>query len=277
MRKWFGVFMLVAALGATMAADTIPATGGNIEITPMTHAHVQVEFGGKVLQVDPTNMSNLAAAKPADIVFVTDVHGDHMDPAAIDKIEKNSTIFVAPQALAGKFPGKTEILKNGETRTMDGVSVQAVAAYNLQRGPAPGQLFHDKGRGNAYVLTLGGRRIFFSGDTECVPEIKALTNIDVAFITMNLPYTMPPQEAADCVKAFKPANRLRLSLSRDGRSDAGAEPAGVRRSDERDGGNRSADAELLRRRRAGRGLGKSQGTSHKSQAWGPNAQRPVVR
>ena len=87
---------------------------------------------------------------------------------------------------------------------MDGVSVQAVAAYNLQRGPAPGQLFHDKGRGNAYVLTLGGRRIFFSGDTECVPEIKALTNIDVAFITMNLPYTMPPQEAADCVKAFKP-------------------------------------------------------------------------
>ena len=83
MRKWFGVSMLVAALGATMAADTIPATGGNIEITPMTHAHVQLEFGGKVLQVDPTNMSNLAAAKPADIVFVTDVHGDHMDPAAI--------------------------------------------------------------------------------------------------------------------------------------------------------------------------------------------------
>jgi L-ascorbate metabolism protein UlaG (beta-lactamase superfamily) len=108
-------------------------------------------------------------------------------------------------ALAGKFPGTTEILKNGETRTIDGVSVQAVAAYNLQRGPAAGQFFHEKGRANAYVLTLGGKRIFLSGDTECVPEIKALTRIDVAFLTMNLPYTMPPEEAADCAKAFKPA------------------------------------------------------------------------
>jgi L-ascorbate metabolism protein UlaG (beta-lactamase superfamily) len=87
---------------------------------------------------------------------------------------------------------------------VDGVSIQAVAAYNLQRGPAAGQRFHDKGRGNAYLLTLGGKRILFTGDTECTPEIKALTNVDVAFVTMNLPYTMPPTEAADCVKAFKP-------------------------------------------------------------------------
>ena len=205
MRLWFGVFVLLAGLGATMAADTIPATGGNITLTPMTHAHVQIEFGGKVIHIDPTNQSNLAASKPADIILVTDIHGDHMDPAAIDKIKKASTIFIAPNALAGKFPGKTEILKNGETRTIDGVSVQAVAAYNLQRGPAAGQFFHEKGRGNSYILTLGGKRLFFSGDTECVPEIKALTKIDVAFVTMNLPYTMPPTEAADCVKAFKPA------------------------------------------------------------------------
>jgi L-ascorbate metabolism protein UlaG (beta-lactamase superfamily) len=75
-------------------------------------------------------------------------------------------------ALAGKFPGKTEILTNGETRTVDGVSIEAVAAYNLQRGPAPGQFFHEKGRANAYLLTLGGKRLFFSGDTECVPEIR---------------------------------------------------------------------------------------------------------
>src|SRR6185503_19744179 len=204
MRLWFGVFVLLAGLGATMAADTIPATGGNITLTPMTHAHVQIEFGGKVIHIDPTNQSNLAASKPADIILVTDIHGDHMDPAAIDKIKKASTIFIAPNALAGKFPGKTEILKNGETRTIDGVSVMAVGSYNLTRGPAAGQLFHDKGRGNGYVLTLGGKRIFFAGDTECVPEIKALANIDVAFVPMNLPYTMPPTEAADCVKAFKP-------------------------------------------------------------------------
>jgi L-ascorbate metabolism protein UlaG (beta-lactamase superfamily) len=204
MRVWFGVAAMVAALGATMAADTFPAKGGNIEITPMTHAHVQVEFGGKVIHIDPTGMSNLKAGKPADLILVTDVHGDHMDPKGIDALKKDSTIYVAPQALAGKFPGKTEILKNGETRTIDGVQIQAIAAYNLQRGPAAGQFFHEKGRGNAYVLTLGGQRILFTGDTECVPEIKALTNIDVAFITMNLPYTMPPEEAAECAKAFKP-------------------------------------------------------------------------
>ena len=204
MRLWFGLVILIVGLGAAIAADTIPATGGNIELTPMTHAHVQIEYGGKVIHVDPTGESALATAKPADMILVTDVHGDHMDPEAIDMINKDSTIYVAPAALAGKFPGMTEIIANGETRTIDGVSVQAVGSYNLQRGPKPGMLFHDMGRGNGYVLTLGGQRLFFSGDTECVPEIEALTNIDVAFLTMNLPYTMPPSEAADCAKAFRP-------------------------------------------------------------------------
>ena len=205
MRVWIGAAALVAAMGATMAADTIPAKGGNIELTPMTHAHVQVEFGGKVIHVDPTMMSNVKGGKPADMIIITDIHGDHMDQKAIDALKKATTIVVAPKAVAGKITGvKTEVIGNGETRTIDGVMITGVAGYNLQRGPAAGQFFHEKGRANAYVLTLGGQRIFFSGDTECVPEIKALTNIDVAFVTMNLPYTMPPDEAAACVKAFRP-------------------------------------------------------------------------
>lgn len=204
MRVWFGIAAVVAALGVTIAADTIPATGGNIELTPMAHAHVQIEYGGKVIHIDPTSMGSLTNFKPADIILVTDVHGDHMDPKAIDKVKKATTQFVAPKALEGKFPGTTTIISNGETKTVDGVSITAVPAYNLTRGPKPGALFHDKGRGNGYILTLGGKRVYFSGDTECVPEIKALTNIDVAFMTMNLPYTMPPTESAECVKAFKP-------------------------------------------------------------------------
>jgi L-ascorbate metabolism protein UlaG (beta-lactamase superfamily) len=204
MRVWIGVLALVAGLGVTAVADTIPATGGNIELTPMAHAHVQIEFGGKVIHIDPSNQANLLAAKPADIVLITDIHGDHMDPPSIDRLRKASTQYVAPAALADKFPGTTTIIANGETKMVDGVSIQAVGAYNLTRGPAPGQLYHTKGRGNAYVLTLGGKRILFTGDTECTPEIKALTGIDVAFVTMNLPFTMPPQEAAACVKAFKP-------------------------------------------------------------------------
>jgi len=204
MRLWLGVCGLVVGLGAAIAADTIPATGGNIVLTPMVHAGVQIEYGGKVIQIDPSGLANMAAAKPADIVIVTDVHGDHMEPASIDKVKKATTVYVAPKALEGKFPGKTEIIANGETKTVDGISITGVASYNMTRGPKPGMLFHDKGRGNGYVLTLGGKRIFFAGDTECVPEIKALTNIDVAFLPMNLPYTMPPEEAADCAKAFKP-------------------------------------------------------------------------
>jgi L-ascorbate metabolism protein UlaG (beta-lactamase superfamily) len=204
MRVWFGVAVLVVGLDAMTAADTVPATGGNIELTPMAHAHVQIEYGGKVIHIDPSNNTNYANAKPADVVLITDIHGDHMDPPSIDRVRKSTTIYVAPAALADKFPGSTTIIANGETKTVDGISIQAVAAYNLTRGPAPGQLYHTKGRGNAYLLTLGGKRILFTGDTECTPEIKALTNIDVAFIAMNLPFTMPPQEAADCAKAFKP-------------------------------------------------------------------------
>ncbi|MBM3819772.1 MAG: MBL fold metallo-hydrolase [Acidimicrobiia bacterium] len=204
MRVWMGLFALVAAMGATIVADTIPAQGGNIELTPLAHAHVQLEFGGKVIHLDPSPQAPQASIKPADLVLITDIHGDHMDPAAIDRVKKGTTIYVAPPALADRFPGKTELLKNGETRTVDGVSIQAVAAYNLQRGPSAGQFYHEKGRANAYLLTLGGQRILFTGDTECTPEIKALTKIDIAFVTMNLPFTMPPDEAAACVKAFRP-------------------------------------------------------------------------
>ena len=103
-----------------------------------------------------------------------------------------------------KVAAPTEVMANGQTKTVAGVSIETVPMYNLTRGPAAGQLFHTKGRGNGYILTLGGKRVYIAGDTECVPEIKALKNIDVAFLPMNLPYTMPPSEAADCVKAFKP-------------------------------------------------------------------------
>jgi len=112
-------------------------------------------------------------------------------------------VILAPAAVAETIR-EAQIIRNGERKTVDGITIEAVPMYNLVRGPSPGQLYHTKGRGNGYVLTLGGKRIYISGDTECVPEIKALTGIDVAFICMNLPFTMPPEEAAECVKAFRP-------------------------------------------------------------------------
>ena len=139
----------------------------------------------------------------ADLILITDIHGDHMDPDSIKDVSKAETeIFAAAAVVQTVTTAKP--IANGETKSWQGWTIEAIPAYNLKRGPAPGKFFHDKGRGNGYVLTYGGKRFYFSGDTEGIPEMRALKNIDVAFVCMNLPYTMPPDEAADAVKAFHP-------------------------------------------------------------------------
>jgi len=202
----FGMaFVGAAVMTAVICAqsDTIPATGGDITITPLNHATLQITHGKHVIDVDPVAQANFGTLASPTIILVTDIHGDHLDPGMVAKLKQASTTVVAPSAAASKLEGAT-VIKNGETKSVEGVTIEAVPMYNLQRGPAPGQLFHDKGRGNGYVLTIGGKRIYIAGDTECTPEMKALTDIDVAFLPMNLPYTMTPAEAADCAKAFKP-------------------------------------------------------------------------
>jgi L-ascorbate metabolism protein UlaG (beta-lactamase superfamily) len=197
-----------AVFAQAPATTTIPATGGDIVITAIQHASVQIEQDGKVIQVDPAQ-GDFSHAKPADLVLVTDIHGDHLNPDDIAKVRKPGAPVIMPAAVqkqAGdKIPAPIEVMANGETKTVAGVSIEALPMYNLQRGPAPGQLFHTKGRGNGYILSLGGKRVYLAGDTECTPEMKAVKNIDVAFIPMNLPYTMTPAEAAACAKIFKPA------------------------------------------------------------------------
>jgi L-ascorbate metabolism protein UlaG (beta-lactamase superfamily) len=152
--------------------------------------------------VDPAQGSYDALPK-ADYILITDIHGDHLVPALVDKLKTASTQVLAPQAAADKLPGAT-VIANGQTRQVGPFTVEAVAMYNLKRGPAEGKFYHDKGRGNGYVLAYGGKRFYFSGDTEGIPEMKALRNIDVAFVCMNLPFTMTPEEAAEAVKAFHP-------------------------------------------------------------------------
>ncbi|HVG35692.1 MAG TPA: MBL fold metallo-hydrolase [Pyrinomonadaceae bacterium] len=175
----------------------------DVVVTPIMHASLQLEFSGKVIHVDPTSAGDYTKAKQADLILVTDIHGDHLDPAAISRIRKPGAPVVAPAAAAPKIENATT-LANGESKSVAGFSLEAVPMYNLKRGPSEGQLFHTKGRGNGYILTLGSKRVYIAGDTECTPEMRALKNIDIAFIPMNLPYTMPPSEAAECVKAFKP-------------------------------------------------------------------------
>ena len=192
-------FLLLAPQVATEKTSK-----GDLKITPVVHGSVMFEFGGKVIDVDPISMGADWSKYPkADWVFITDIHGDHFDPKALDMLKKDTTKFVAPQVVADKLPGAT-VMKNGEAKEFDGIRVEAIPMYNLKRGPSEGKFFHDKGRGNAYIFNFGNKRVLLAGDTECIPELKAVKNIDIAFLPMNLPYTMPPEEAAACAKEFKP-------------------------------------------------------------------------
>lgn len=197
--------VVVLTTGSVWAGggDKIPAEGGDIEITPILHGSVLMEYGGLAIYLDPWTRGDYSQAPLADLILVTDIHGDHLDTEAIGKLRQEETALVVPAAAAGQVEGET-VMANGDKAEIAGVEIEAVPMYNLKRGPEEGKLFHDKGRGNGYILTLGGKRVYFAGDTACTPDMKALKDIDVAFVPMNLPYTMPPAEAAECVRAFAP-------------------------------------------------------------------------
>ncbi|MGH9513457.1 MAG: MBL fold metallo-hydrolase [Terriglobales bacterium] len=197
-------FLLAMFLPASAAETQVfDTSAGPVKITPLYHASTLIEAGGKTIYMDPARPARLSGLPKADLILITHDHPDHMDPVSIKEISKPETeIMAAPAVVQTVTTAKP--ISNGETKTWEGWTIEAVPAYNLKRGPAPGKLYHPKGRGNGYVLTYGGKRFYFSGDTEGIPEMRALKNIDVAFVCMNLPYTMPPEEAADAVKAFHP-------------------------------------------------------------------------
>lgn len=203
MKPFILLLICALALGAAVSPDTEKTAGGDLVITPIHHGSLMLQFAGKVIHVDPWSQGDYSSLPRADYILITDIHGDHMDKAMADKLKKDSTVILAPAAVA-KTITEAQVINNGEKKKFGDIEVEAVPMYNLQRGPQPGALFHTKGRGNGYVLTLGGKHIYIAGDTEAIPEMKALKNIDVAFVCMNLPYTMTPEEAAGGVKAFRP-------------------------------------------------------------------------
>jgi len=195
--------LLVAVMAFTVsAADEFSTSEGTLEITPIEHASFMIEAGGQVVHVDPAQ-GDYEGRPKADLILITHGHGDHFKPRLIDQLRKPDTVIVAPAALASKLPN-AKPLQNGESTTVGKWAIEAVPMYNIKRERAPGKPYHPKGEGNGYVVTYGGLRIYIAGDTEGIPEMKALKDIDVAFIPMNLPYTMPPAEAAVAVKAFQP-------------------------------------------------------------------------
>jgi L-ascorbate metabolism protein UlaG (beta-lactamase superfamily) len=185
---------------ATLAADTYPARGGDLTITTFLHSSVQFEHAGTVVHVDPWSLSDLSRAKPADLILVTDDPAHHLDVKAIARVRKPGAPVVTPATGLARVPGAI-VMANGDERELAGVRVEATPAYDL----SPGDPFHPKGEANGYILTLGGVRIYVVGVTECVPEIRAQRNIDVAFFPMNLPLKrMEPAAAAECLRGVRP-------------------------------------------------------------------------
>jgi L-ascorbate metabolism protein UlaG (beta-lactamase superfamily) len=181
--------------------------GGELTIQPINHATLVLTYHNKNIYIDPTGGADAFKGLAApDLILITDIHGDHLDPKTIDAINTAKATLVVPQAVADKLQATTDkqkviILKNGDKTMQQGISIAAIPMYNLPEAP---DAFHTKGRGNGYILNIGDKNIYISGDTEDIPEMRALKNIDIAFVCMNLPYTMDVNQAAQGVLAFKP-------------------------------------------------------------------------
>jgi len=190
-------------------SDVVKTSAGELRITPLYHGSVMLEFGGKVIHVDPWSQGDYTGIPQADLIVITHTHADHLDRSMVDKLKKPETIIVGPPAVIDTLNcapacGKAETIGDSEKKMVMGIEIEGVPMYNLVQGSAPDMPYHHKGIGSGYILNFGDTRVYFSGDTECTPEMKALKNIAVAFIAMNPPRTQSPMEAAACAKEFKP-------------------------------------------------------------------------
>jgi L-ascorbate metabolism protein UlaG (beta-lactamase superfamily) len=196
--------LLAAPMMVVAGADTISASKGPVKISLLGHASLMFQFSDKVIYVDPfSKMADYSKLPKADLILVTHHHGDHLDLGAIGKIRKDSTKIVSNPSAAKELKAPI-IMKNNDVKTVMGIEIQAIPAYNIVHMRSSKKPFHPEGVGNGYILKFADKRIYVAGDTENTPEMKALKDIDAAFLPINLPYTMNAEMVADAVKAFKP-------------------------------------------------------------------------
>jgi len=187
-------------------SEPISVVKEEIFIYPIEHATAVLEWNDITVYIDPVGGSNaFKGKKQPDLILITDIHGDHFSLETLEELNTDKAKIIVPQAVADKIPEQftpqLDVLNNGDSKERFGITVEAIPMYNLREEALK---FHSKGRGNGYVLNMGDKRIYFSGDTEDIPEMRALKNIDRAFVCMNLPYTMTEESAADAVLEFKP-------------------------------------------------------------------------
>ncbi len=198
--------MIAVTAGSAQAfeTDVIPTASGDLKINFIGHGTLMFTCGGKVVHVDPwSQLADYGKLPKADLVLITHEHRDHLDLKALDAIRKQGTVVIATEVVAKQVKDAL-VMKNGDVMASQGFTIEAVAAYNIVHMRNPGEPYHPRGVGNGYVITFADIRVYIAGDSENTPEMKALKNIDVAFLPMNLPYTMTPEMVVDAAKAFRP-------------------------------------------------------------------------
>lgn len=201
----FSLAVLVA-YAQRPAPDQIKTNSGNLTIQPVLHGSLVMTWNNTTIYVDPYGgAAGFDGLATPDLILITDIHGDHMNVETLDALETSGAKLFVPQAVADQLPAKYKdrvtVIDNGDSANSGKIAISAIPMYNL---PEDSDSRHTKGRGNGYVLEMGGTRVYISGDTEDIPEMRQLKNIDVAFVCMNLPYTMDINQAASAVLEFQP-------------------------------------------------------------------------
>ena len=196
--------LAVSARAAAPASDVFDTAAGPLTVTFIGHGSLRFDFAGKTVYVDPyAKVGDYGTMPPAALVLLTHEHGDHLDAAALARITVPSTPIIETGACLEKL-GRGTVLENGQTTQVLGIGITAVPAYNSVHKRENGEPYHPRGRGNGYLLTFGGLTVYVAGDTEDIPEMAALGRVDVAFLPMNLPYTMTPEMAARAARIVRP-------------------------------------------------------------------------
>ena len=184
--------------------DVVKTSAGELKITFVGHGTLQFALGDTIVHVDPVSREADYTKMPkADLILITHEHGDHLDADAVAAVRKKDTVVILTERCAPAVPRGT-VMKNGDARTAAGLNVEAVPAYNIVHKRPSGDPFHPRGSGNGYIITFGDTRVYIAGDTENTPEMKQLKDIAIAFLPMNLPYTMTPAMVADAARALQP-------------------------------------------------------------------------
>ena len=184
--------------------DKISTSAGDVELFFIGHGSLMFRHGNFIIHIDPVSSEgNYDSLPKADLILVTHEHYDHLDVELINKLRKQETVMFCNCASASTVPW-ARIMKPGDVKTLNKITIEAVSAYNIVHERSAGQPFHPKGVGNGYIVKIGNTNIYVAGDTENIPEMKELKDIDIAFLPMNLPYTMTPVMVADAAKSFNP-------------------------------------------------------------------------